>query len=51
MAVNDDYKNFVEDQLSGMQGIQSKSMFGGIGFFKEGIMFAMIGKESIALQS
>ncbi len=44
MAVNQEYKLFIEDQLSGMPNIESKSMFGGIGFFREGTMFAMIGK-------
>jgi DNA transformation protein len=43
MAVSQDYLDFILDQLSGVEGIEPKKMFGGIGFFKEGIMFGMIG--------
>ena len=43
MAVSEDYKNFITDQLEYFGDITAKGMFGGIGFFKEGIMFAMIG--------
>lgn len=51
MAVNQDYLQYVEEQLSGMRPFESKKMFGGIGFFKEGIMFGMIGKNIFHLKA
>jgi len=50
MAVNQDYLAFVEDQLNDFKPFESKKMFGGIGFFKEGIMFGMIGKGVLRLR-
>lgn len=47
MAVNEDYRKFVEDQLSLFGPFESKKMFGGIGFFRDGIMFGMIGKGTL----
>jgi DNA transformation protein len=34
---------FINDQLNGIGEFTSKKMFGGGGFFKEGIMFALLG--------
>ncbi len=42
MAYSEDYLNFVIDQLSEFGDFEHKKMFGGIGFFKEGKMFAGI---------
>ncbi len=43
MAVNEKDLNFVIDQLSEFGSFETKKMFGGVGFFKEQIMFALIG--------
>jgi len=43
MAVDENYKNYILDQLSELGEVNAKSMFGGVGFFLDGIMFAMIG--------
>jgi DNA transformation protein len=43
MAYSEDYLDFIIDQLEEFGPIEPKKMFGGIGFFKEGLMFAMIG--------
>ena len=51
MAVNEDYLNFINDQLSGLGSYETKPMFGGIGFFKEGLMFAMLGKGVFRLKA
>lgn len=51
MAVNEKDKAFVEEQLSAFGDVQSKNMFGGVGFFKEGIMFAMIGGGKFRLRA
>lgn len=51
MAVNEDYLHFINDQLSGLGGHETKPMFGGIGFFKEGLMFGMIGQDVFRLKA
>ena len=43
MAVSQDYLDYVMDQLSPFGNVETKKMFGGISFFMEGTMFAMIG--------
>ena len=50
MAVNEDYRVYIEEQLSGIGAFESKKMFGGIGFFKDGIMFGMIGRGILRLK-
>ncbi|MTI22906.1 TfoX family protein [Fulvivirga sp. RKSG066] len=50
MAISADYLKYVEEQLSEFEGIDSKKMFGGIGFFKEGLMFGMLGGEVFRLK-
>jgi len=42
MAYSEDYLNFVIDQLSEFGDFEHKKMFGGVGFFKDGKMFAGI---------
>lgn len=42
MAVNQEFVNYITDQLSDFTPFESKKMFGGIGFFKDGLMFALI---------
>lgn len=50
MAVNEDLFIYIQDQLSGFGEIETKKMFGGIGFFKKGIMFAMIGYNAFRMR-
>jgi DNA transformation protein len=42
MASDKDYLNYVMKLLSPIEGVSSKSMFGGYGLFHEGSMFALI---------
>lgn len=42
MAYSEDYLQFCLEQLSDIEDIMYKKMFGGVGFFKEGKMFAGI---------
>ena len=51
MAVNQDYLDFIIDQMSSFEGFETKKMFGGIGFFKEGIMFGLLGKNVFHLRT
>lgn len=50
MAVNEDYLNFVLDQLDGVGEIDMKRMFGGVGFFHDGLMFGKIGGDTFRLK-
>lgn len=50
MAVSEEFLSFVQNQMSGFAPIESKEMFGGVGFFKEGTMFAMIGGNVFRLR-
>ncbi len=50
MAVNEEYLKYVQDQLSEFGEIEIKRMFGGIGIFKDGLMFAKIGGDTFRLK-
>lgn len=51
MAVNPDFQNYVEDQLSGFGPIETKKMFGGLSFYKDGLMFGLIGNDMFYLKA
>jgi len=50
MAVNEDYLNLVLDQLSLFGEIQTKRKFGGVGLFRNGMMFGKIGGDTFRLK-
>jgi DNA transformation protein len=50
MAVNEDFLNYVIDQLSKFPEVEVKRMFGGIGLFRNGLMFGMIGADIFRLK-
>ena len=50
MAVNEEFLSYVKNQLSEFGEIETKKMFGGVGFFKQGLMFAMIGGDTFKLK-
>ncbi|MGI9550270.1 MAG: TfoX/Sxy family protein [Aurantibacter sp.] len=50
MAVNEDFLNYVTDQLSEFPEVEIKKMFGGIGLFRNGLMFGMIGSDIFRLK-
>ena len=50
MAKSEDLKAFILDQLSEIPEISVKNMFGGVGFFQAGKMFAMIGGGAFRLK-
>lgn len=50
MPVSQDYINYILDQLSEFGEVQSKKMFGGVGFFREGKMFAMLAGDTFRLK-
>lgn len=50
MAINASYLTYISDQLKGIKGVETKKMFGGIGFFQDGKMFGMIGNDVFRLK-
>ena len=42
MAVDPEYQSYIEQQLENFGEYEAKSMFGGLGFFREGVMFGAI---------
>ncbi len=51
MAISDKYLDYIIDQLSMFGEVETKRMFGGIGIFREGTMFAMIGKDRFRMRA
>ena len=49
MAVDENYLALITDQMSEIPNVDTKKMFGGLGFFREGIMFAIIGGGNFRL--
>ena len=47
MAVSEDFKNYVADQLGAIGPVDFKKMFDGYGIFKDGLMFGMISPGDI----
>ncbi len=50
MANSQSTIDFIMDQLSGMGGVVAKNMFGGTGFFKNDVMFGMLGSDVFRLR-
>ncbi len=50
MAINQDLANYITDQLSTFGNFESKKMFGGVGYFREGLMFGLLGKDVFHLK-
>lgn len=46
MALNQEYVDYIMDQLSEFDGASPRKMFGGVGIFKDKIMFAMVTSEN-----
>lgn len=47
MAVSENYLQFIQDQLNDFDSITYKKMFGGIGVFYNGKMFALINSKDV----
>jgi DNA transformation protein and related proteins len=51
MAASSQFKVFVCELLSGLGEVSARSMFGGVGLYCEGVMFALIGNEVLYLKA
>lgn len=47
MAVDPGFRDFVQDQLSGLGTVTIRSMFGGAGVYADGVMFALIAFDTL----
>lgn len=45
MRVTDGFRDFVLDQLSGVDGLRAKAMFGGVGLYAEDAFFGMMAAD------
>ena len=45
MAVSQSYRDYVLEQLGRVTPVTSKSMFGGVGIYAEGLFFALIAED------
>jgi len=50
MHLENDFIEYVQDQLSQWSNIDKKKMFGIIGLFKEGLMFGIISNDTVYLK-
>jgi DNA transformation protein len=47
MAVSENYRDFVLEQLGRVTPVNAKSMFGGVGLYAEGLFFALIAEDRL----
>ena len=47
MAKQSEFVTYLMELLEPFEGVSSKSMFGGYGFFKEGLMFALVANDTL----
>lgn len=45
MATTVDFRNYVLEQLSTLDGVTSRRMFGGVGLYCEGVFFGLIASD------
>jgi DNA transformation protein len=50
MAVSQDYRAYILEQLSALPGVHSKRMFGGVGLYCEELFFALIDDDTLYLK-
>ncbi len=50
MAFNMEFKELVMEKLHGLEGVGYRNMFGGVGIFHDGKMFALIHEASLFLK-
>ena len=50
MAVSPELRDHILDLLDGLGGVTARSMFGGIGLYRDGVMFGLIGGDTLYLK-
>ena len=47
MAVSEEYRLYILNQLNAFGNVEEKRMFGGVGLFRDGLMFGKIGGKTL----
>jgi DNA transformation protein and related proteins len=47
LRVSDGFKSFVLDQLEELGGVTPKSMFGGVGLYRDGVFFGIVARDTL----
>jgi DNA transformation protein and related proteins len=47
MAMSEDYLEYVKDQLGGAGAVHMRKMFGGVGIYLDGVIFALIAYDTL----
>ncbi len=50
LAVSDGFRSFVLDQLSELEDVMPRSMFGGVGLYSRGLFFGIIARDRLYLK-
>ena len=51
MARNDEFVNYVLDQMADLHGLHARAMFGGHGLYQDGLFFAIILNDMLYLKA
>lgn len=46
-ALSDGFREFLEDQFAPVGGVSFRAMFGGLGIFRDGVMFALVADDTL----
>ncbi len=50
MPVSEEFLNYVLDQLAGWGGVTARRMFGGVGLYRNGVMFGLLADDAAYLK-
>jgi DNA transformation protein len=50
MRVSTSFHDFVVDQLSGVKGLRTRAMFGGVGVYADEMFFALLARDELYLK-
>lgn len=50
LRVSPGFLEYVLDQLSGLEGVTARSMFGGVGLYHEGLFFGIVARDVLYLK-
>lgn len=50
MTVSENFIEYVLDQLSQLDGLSTRKMFGGVAIYRYGIVFALVGNDVVYLK-
>ena len=51
MAAKSEFLTFLQDQFERFGGVDARRMFGGIGLFRDGVMFGIVARDTLFLKT